>query len=267
MVGFPGRRRRHSYKAAAAQLGKMQETVAGDFTVENEDLPPTQVVDQDEKFPGQEEMERQQNHVEVHESGAASDETYHQDSVEEEKSDCARLVEYLSHNKWEAIKTFNYSLAFLGLGVILASLGPTLLLLSDNVGVSEGVIGWLFTARGIIVLLFAIFRLFSSFRYTGLGYMFGALLAGKLFDDGKVYSLGGHRWLSVGIIIIAVTTFLAPIAVNIWTLLAVFFVMGLGGGVIDVGCHTFGNLLPLHLSSHPLTLTISSQQCGYGRTK
>jgi len=97
--------------------------------------------------------------------------------------------------------------------------------------------------------------------------MFGALLAGKLFDDGKVYSLGGHRWLSVGIIILAVTTFLAPIAVNIWTLLAVFFVMGLGGGVIDVGCHTFGNLLPLHLSSHPLTLTISSQQCGYGRTK
>ena len=100
------------------------------------------------------------------------------------------------------------------LGAIVASLGPTLPALSQNVGVTIGAISILFTTRSF-------------------GYLSGSLLAGWLYDR-----FHGHRVLS-GLLIIAALALASVPSIHVMLLLSViFFLVGAAQGGMDVGSNT-----------------------------
>jgi len=110
--------------------------------------------------------------------------------------------------------TIGYYLGFISLGMAAASLGPTLPGLADQVGVQISQIGLLFTARSV-------------------GFLLGALLAGRLYDR-----IPGHRVLTLALFGVALTMALVPIAPNFWLITAVLFFMGISESGIDVGSNT-----------------------------
>ena len=100
---------------------------------------------------------------------------------------------------------------YLLLGAIIASLGPTLLALSDNVGVTVGAISILFMTRSF-------------------GYLSGSMLGGWLYDR-----FHGHRVLS-GLLVVAALALASVPSINIMVLLSVvFFLIGTAQGGMDVG--------------------------------
>ncbi len=100
------------------------------------------------------------------------------------------------------------------LGAIVASLGPTLLALSENIGVTVGAISILFTTRSF-------------------GYLTGSLLGGWLYDR-----FHGHRVLS-GLLIIAALALASIPSIHAMLLLSViFFLVGTAQGGMDVGSNT-----------------------------
>ena len=100
---------------------------------------------------------------------------------------------------------------YLLLGAIIASLGPTLLALSDNVGVTVGAISILFMTRSF-------------------GYLSGSMLGGWLYDR-----FHGHRVLS-GLLVVAALALASVPSINIMVLLSVvFFLIGAAQGGMDVG--------------------------------
>ncbi len=100
------------------------------------------------------------------------------------------------------------------LGAIVASLGPSLLALSENVGVTVGAISILFTARSF-------------------GYLAGSLLAGYLFDR-----FHGHRVLTMMLLSAALALASVPNMQIMALLSLVFFVLGVMQGGLDVGSNT-----------------------------
>ena len=99
-------------------------------------------------------------------------------------------------------------------GVMLASLGPTLDDLADNSGSTTEAIAILFTANS-------------------LGYITGALLAARLYTR-----LRGTMILAGALAATAVLTFTIPWLGELWLLIAVFGLIGLAVGLIDVGGNT-----------------------------
>lgn len=110
--------------------------------------------------------------------------------------------------------TTGYYLGFISLGMAAASLGPTLPGLADQVGVQISQMGLLFSARSV-------------------GFLLGALLAGRLFDR-----LPGHRLLTLALFGVALMMALVPVASSFWVITAVFFLLGLSESGIDVGSNT-----------------------------
>jgi MFS transporter, FHS family, Na+ dependent glucose transporter 1 len=110
--------------------------------------------------------------------------------------------------------TSAYYLGFISLGMAAASLGPTLPGLADQVGAQISQMGFLFTARSI-------------------GFLLGALLAGRLYDR-----LPGHRLLTLALFGVALAMALAPFTSSFWLITAVFFLMGISESGIDVGSNT-----------------------------
>lgn len=111
-------------------------------------------------------------------------------------------------------QTVGYFAAYFMLGAIMASLGPTLPGLAENVGVTLATMGMIFPARS-------------------LGYLSGALLGGTLSDRFK-----GHFVLGIFAIVSSLALWWTP-AVTIFGLLAaLMFVIGLTQGSSDVGCNT-----------------------------
>ena len=100
------------------------------------------------------------------------------------------------------------------LGAIVASLGPTLLALSENVGVTVGAISILFVARSF-------------------GYLAGSLLGGYLYDR-----LHGHRVLAVMVLLSAFALASVPSMRAMNLLALIFFVVGITQGGMDVGTNT-----------------------------
>lgn len=100
------------------------------------------------------------------------------------------------------------------LGAIVASPGPTLLALSDNVGVTLGAISILFTTRSF-------------------GYLSGSLLGGRLYDR-----FHGHRVLSLLMLIAGLALASVPSVNVMLSLSAVFFLIGAAQGGMDVGANT-----------------------------
>ncbi len=104
--------------------------------------------------------------------------------------------------------------ALVGVGLVAASLGPTLSGLAAQTGVGLGDISALFIARS-------------------MGYIFGSLLAGRLYDRVR-----GHPILAGAILMMAIGMALAPLIAWLWLLAVVMAVIAASEGAIDVGSNT-----------------------------
>lgn len=110
--------------------------------------------------------------------------------------------------------TAGYFAAIMALGLVSASLGPTLLGLAENTRSEISQISYLFVARSA-------------------GYMLGSLIGGRTLDRAP-----GHLVLGGAILAISVTMFVVP-AVSILLLLSlVLLIVGLAEGTVDVGSNT-----------------------------
>lgn len=114
-------------------------------------------------------------------------------------------------------------------GLMLASIGPSLDVLANQVGSTLGQIGILFTANS-------------------LGYIAGSLAAGRAYER-----LRGTTVLAGALIAMATLTALIPVAGSLWLLLVLLAVIGISIGLIDVGGNTlliwlFGRDVPPHMN-------------------
>ncbi len=107
--------------------------------------------------------------------------------------------------------TYAYFAAIMALGLMSASLGPTLPGLAEQTGSAISQISFLFLARST-------------------GYMLGSLLGGKALD-----MLPGHSVLAVAVAVISVAMFAVPLLPVLWILAAVLAIAGLAEGSVDVG--------------------------------
>ncbi len=121
------------------------------------------------------------------------------------------------HTPWHRSKTAGYYLAFVGLGMASAVLGPTLPGLAAQVGVSLGQIGLLFTVNA-------------------LGYISGTLLMGRLYDRFQ-----GHLLLSL--MLFGMGAFLLAVPFVPW--LALLALVVFAWGLVDAGVDVGGNTLIL----------------------
>ncbi len=107
--------------------------------------------------------------------------------------------------------TFTYYAAFIALGLMAASLGPTLTGLAENTHTQLDQISLLFTAR------------------AG-GYFLGSLLAGRLYDR-----LPGHLLMGTMLLMMAATMALTPLVGQLAVLIGLLLIMGIGEAGVDVG--------------------------------
>jgi FHS family Na+ dependent glucose MFS transporter 1 len=107
-----------------------------------------------------------------------------------------------------------YYAAYVLLGLMLTSIGPSLDALRDQTGSTVEAIALLFTA-------------------TSLGYIGGSLLAGRLYGR-----IAGHRVLTGSLLVLALATLAVPGLRSLELLLLAFAVIGIPLGVIDVGGNT-----------------------------
>jgi len=112
-------------------------------------------------------------------------------------------------------QTGAYSAAFIALGMVTASLGPTISGLAANTGTTLGSISVLFTARSF-------------------GYLLGSFFGGRLYDR-----VAGHPVMLAALLAMGGTMALSPVLPLLWLLVAVFTITGLAEGALDVG----GNVL------------------------
>lgn len=111
-------------------------------------------------------------------------------------------------------QTIVYYAAFIGLGLTTASLGPTLLGLSEQTGSQLSQISFLFTTRA-------------------LGYLVGSFIGGRLYDR-----LPGHRTMAIALLAASALLAFVPTIPTLWVLTAVLLAVGFAEGVIDVGGNT-----------------------------
>lgn len=107
--------------------------------------------------------------------------------------------------------TYAYFGAFVGLGLISASLGPTLPALADQTHTALSEISFLFTTRAS-------------------GYMVGSLLGGRLYDR-----MAGHPLMAFSLMIMGLGMTTVPFMSVLWGLALVLFAIGIAEGVLDVG--------------------------------
>ncbi len=112
------------------------------------------------------------------------------------------------------ITTAGYYAAFIALGLVSASLGPTLPGLAQNTGSPLAHISLLFAAR-------------SS------GYLAGSLLGGRLYDR-----VAGHPVMGGSLLVMAALMGLAPLLTQLGALACAIFVLGVAEGALDVGGNT-----------------------------
>ncbi len=110
--------------------------------------------------------------------------------------------------------TAGYYLAFLSLGAVSASLGPTLAKLAAQTGVRLNIISILFVMRS-------------------LGYLLGSAVGGKAVDR-----LPGNRLLVVMILSLAIMMALVPMIPSIYVLCLALLILGLAEGALDVSANT-----------------------------
>ena len=111
-------------------------------------------------------------------------------------------------------KTIGYYAAFIALGLVGASLGPTLGVLAEHTRTHLSEISFLFAARS-------------------LGYLMGSILGGRLYDR-----MPGHPVMAVALCVMALGMLIAPLISLLWILVAILLLLGLGEGLLDVGGNT-----------------------------
>ena len=111
-------------------------------------------------------------------------------------------------------QTWSYYAAFIALGLVAASLGPTLPSLAANTHTQLADISLLFTVRSF-------------------GYLIGSFQSGSLYDR-----RGGHPIMIVALLSMAVMLALVPFITLLWLLIGVFLIIGIAEGTIDVGGNT-----------------------------
>lgn len=111
-------------------------------------------------------------------------------------------------------QTAAFYLAFIALGLVIASLGPTLPGLAANTHSSLSAISVLFTTQA-------------------LGTLIGNFLSGRLYDRAPAYP-----FLATTVVVIALLLALTPLVTSLALLATLMFVIGLGAGAIDVGGNT-----------------------------
>lgn len=120
----------------------------------------------------------------------------------------------------EVPRTATYCSMFIAAGLISGVLGPSLIYLSNLVAASVTEISTLFVARSI-------------------GNMFGAVIAGRVYDKIKE----AHHYLIAMLVIGCVCIALTPFSTSLLMLIMVFAVMGFA----EVSINTGGNLMILWL--------------------
>jgi fucose permease len=110
--------------------------------------------------------------------------------------------------------TLTYFVAFVTLGLVNASLGPTIPALAEQVGVGLNQIGILFAARSF-------------------GYLIGTYVTGRQYDHRD-----GHPLMGASLLLMAAAMFLAPRISLLWLLALMLVLVGLGEGSLDVGGNT-----------------------------
>jgi fucose permease len=123
------------------------------------------------------------------------------------------------------IITAIYYAAFIGLGMVAASLGPTLPGLAEQTGVQLKQASWLFSA-------------------SSLGYLLGALAAGKLYDRRL-----GHPVMALALVLAAGLMALVPTMPQLILLAMVMLLLGGAQAGVDVGGNTL--LVWLHREKVP----------------
>lgn len=118
------------------------------------------------------------------------------------------------HCDYPMIISITYFVAFIVLGVVTASLGPTLPGLAEQTGSQISQISILFTVRS-------------------LGYLVGSLVGGRLYDRMK-----GHPVMGAALVWVALALSLVPLIPRMWVLALVLICVGLGEGLLDVGGNT-----------------------------
>jgi MFS transporter, FHS family, Na+ dependent glucose transporter 1 len=124
------------------------------------------------------------------------------------------IIDTKLHPGQSYVTTSVYYLSFICLGMATAVLGPTLQGLAKNTASTLAQISSLF--------------LLSSF-----GYLFGSIIAGRLFDRIK-----GHPILSIALLVVASMMGLAPLIGTLLFLQIIFFIIGIAEGNLDVGVNT-----------------------------
>ncbi len=119
-------------------------------------------------------------------------------------------------------KSIGYYLAFISLGLVTASLGPTLPALAERVGADLGGISILFTT-------------------SSGGYLLGSLLGGRLYDR-----MRGHPVLVMALLALAALLALVPAVPWLWLLALAWLLVGMAQGTLDVG----GNTLLMWVHGH-----------------
>jgi fucose permease len=110
--------------------------------------------------------------------------------------------------------TAAYYAAFIGLGLGIAAIGPTLPDLAEHTRTRFSEISFLFTAHS-------------------LGYLVGSLAAGQIYDRVR-----GHPIMAAMLVALTVMMFLIPVAPLLWLLTAAVLLLGLAGAILDVGANT-----------------------------
>lgn len=110
--------------------------------------------------------------------------------------------------------TFGYFLSFIGLGLVCASLGPTLPALAAQTNSKIQQISFLFTARSF-------------------GYLTGSFVGGRLYDR-----FSGRILLVLTIFFMSIFMGSVPLVGSLIILLVVFWFIGATQGMLDVGGNT-----------------------------
>lgn len=111
-------------------------------------------------------------------------------------------------------QTFSYYAAFIALGLVAALLGPTLRSLADRTHTEISAVGLLFTMRA-------------------MGYLGGSVLSGFLYDRFR-----GHPTMALALFGLAALMALTPLAPLLIVVIAIFLLVGICEGFVDVGGNT-----------------------------
>jgi fucose permease len=121
---------------------------------------------------------------------------------------------FIVKNRRQMVQTAAYYIVFVGIGLIVASVGPTLAGLAKNTGSHLSQMGILFTVRAVGALL-------------------AALLGSRLYDY-----FPGNPVMVVMLLVLVLMMSLIPLMPFLWLLALLSFILGFAEIIVDIGGNT-----------------------------